>query len=154
MEPTYGIVVPDAVARRNGVTWYPAGQCRPFPPHEAGRANGGRSPCPSPYTRQVIAEALRVYPPLYVLARWTEQPVDLDTVRLPTHAMVVVSPYTLHRRADYFPDPERFDPERFTPEAMAARPRYAYVPFGAGPRQCIGNHFAMMELQLILATLA
>ncbi len=107
-----------------------------------------------PYMRQVIAEALRVYPPLYVLARWTEQLVDLGTVRLPTHAMVVVSPYTLHRRADYFPDPERFDPERFTPKTMAARPRCAYVPFGAGPRQCIGNHFAMMELQLILATLA
>jgi cytochrome P450 len=67
--------------------------------------------------------------------------------------MVVVSPYTLQRRADYFPNPERFDPDRWTPEAIAARPRYAYVPFGAGPRQCIGNHFAMMELQLILATI-
>ena len=87
-----------------------------------------------------------------MIARWTERPVDLGAVRLPKHTMVVVSPYTLHRRADYFPDPERFDPDRFTPEASAARPRYAYVPFGAGPRQCIGNHFAMMELQLILTT--
>jgi len=107
-----------------------------------------------PYTRQIIHEALRLYPPLYVLARWTPTPVDLGAVRLPKHTMVVVSPYTLHRRADYFPDPERFNPDRFTPEAMTARPRYAYVPFGAGPRQCIGNHFAMMELPLILATLA
>ena len=105
------------------------------------------------YTRQVIQEVLRLYPPIYVIARWTEQPVDLGTVRLPKHVMVVVSPYTLHRRADYFPDPERFDPDRFAPEASAARPRSAYVPFGAGPRQCIGTHFAMMELQLILATL-
>jgi len=105
-----------------------------------------------PYTRQVCQEVLRLYPPLYVMARWAKQPVDLEGMRIPARSMVVVSPYTLHRRADYFPDPERFDPERFTPEAIAARPRYAYVPFGAGPRQCIGNHFAMMELQLILAT--
>jgi cytochrome P450 len=106
-----------------------------------------------PFTRQVIQEALRLYPPLYVLARWTERPVDLGTVVLPAHAMVVVSPYTLHRRTDYFPDPARFDPDRWTPQARVGRPSYAYVPFGAGPRQCIGNHFAMMELQLILATI-
>lgn len=106
------------------------------------------------YTRQVCQEVLRLYPPIYVIARWTEQPVDLGTVRLPKHATVLVSPYTLHRRTDYFSDPERFDPDRFTPEAMATRPRYAYVPFSAGARTCVGNHFAMMELQLVLATLA
>jgi len=107
-----------------------------------------------PYTRQVIAEVLRVYPPIYVIARWTEQPVDLGSVRLPAHATILVSPYTLHRRVDYFPEPERFDPDRWTAEAIATRPRYAYVPFSAGPRTCVGNHFAMMELQLVLATLA
>jgi cytochrome P450 len=107
-----------------------------------------------PYTRQVVQEVLRVYPPIYVIARWTEQPVDLGSVHLPAHATVLISPYTLHRRADYFPQPERFDPDRWTPEAIATRPRYAYVPFSAGPRTCVGNHFAMMELQLILATLA
>ncbi len=106
------------------------------------------------YTRQVCQEALRLYPPSYIIARWTEETVDLGTVRVPKHATVLVSPYTLHRRAEYVPDPERFDPDQFTPEAAAARPRYAYLPFGAGPRQCIGNHFAMMELQLVLATLA
>ncbi len=66
----------------------------------------------------------------------------------------LLSPYTLHRREDYFPQPERFDPERFTPEREKQLPRYAYLPFGAGPRICIGNHFAMMEGHLLLATLA
>jgi cytochrome P450 len=66
----------------------------------------------------------------------------------------VVATYALHRRPDYFPDPEKFDPERFTPENEKRIPRYAYVPFGAGPRICIGNHFAMMEGHLLLATLA
>jgi cytochrome P450 len=66
----------------------------------------------------------------------------------------VVATYALHRRPDYFPDPEKFDPERFTPENEKLIPRYAYMPFGAGPRICIGNHFAMMEGHLLLATLA
>lgn len=63
-------------------------------------------------------------------------------------------PWTLHRRADYFPDPECFDPERFTPEREKRLPRYAYLPFGAGPRICIGMYFAMMEGHLLLAALA
>jgi len=126
---------------------------------EADRVLAGRRPTMAdldalPYTRQVCQEALRLYPPLYVIARWAPHAVDLESVRIPARSMVVVSPYTLHRRADYFPDPERFDPDRFVPDAMAARPRYAYVPFSAGPRTCVGNHFAMMELCLILATLA
>src|SRR5262249_43336566 len=62
--------------------------------------------------------------------------------------------YAIHRRPDSFPDPEKFDPERFTPENEKRLPRYAYMPFGAGPRVCIGNHFALMEGHLILATLA
>jgi cytochrome P450 len=107
-----------------------------------------------PYTRQVIQETLGVYPPIHVIARCTEQPVDLGAVQLPAHATILVSPYTLHRRADYFSDLERFDPDQFMPEVMAARSRYAYVPFSTGPRTCVGNHFAMMELCLIIATLA
>jgi cytochrome P450 len=58
---------------------------------------------------------------------------------------VAISPYTLHRNPAYFPDPERFDPDRWTPENEATIPRYAYLPFGAGPHVCIGNHFALME---------
>ena len=68
--------------------------------------------------------------------------------------IVVVSFYVIHRRPDCFPDPERFEPERFTPEAEKSLPRYAYMPFSIGPRLCIGNHFAMMEGHLLLATLA
>ncbi len=67
---------------------------------------------------------------------------------------VFISPYAMHRRPDCFPDPERFDPERFAPEAEAHLPRHAYLPFGGGPRICIGSHFALMEGQIILATLA
>ncbi|HCP73218.1 MAG TPA: cytochrome P450, partial [Ktedonobacter sp.] len=68
--------------------------------------------------------------------------------------IILVSPYAIHRNPDYFPDPERFDPARFTPEAEQRLPRHAYIPFGGGPRICIGNHFALMEGHLVLATLA
>jgi cytochrome P450 len=67
---------------------------------------------------------------------------------------VTFSQYVLHRRPEAFPDPERFDPERFRPEHEQRLPRYAYLPFGAGHRICIGNHFALMEGQLLLATIA
>jgi cytochrome P450 len=66
----------------------------------------------------------------------------------------LIAPYTLHRRPDCFPEPEQFDPERFTPEREKQLPRNAFLPFGAGPRVCIGNHFALMEGQLLLAALA
>jgi len=67
---------------------------------------------------------------------------------------VIVGIYAIHRNPDYFPNPEKFEPERFSPENEKLLPRYAYMPFGAGPRICIGNHFAMMEGHLLLATLA
>ena len=107
-----------------------------------------------PYTLQVLKEALRLYPPAYILLRYVAEPLTLGGHRLPQGAVVVISPYTLHRRPDYFPEPERFDPSRFVPEVEGRLPRYAYLPFGAGPRACIGNHFALMEAHLVLATLA
>jgi len=107
-----------------------------------------------PYTLQVFKESLRLYPPAYVLSRQAVRDVEVSGYRVPAGSVVIVSPYTMHRRPDYFPDPERFDPDRFTPEAEARLPRHAYLPFGAGPRICIGNHFALMEGQLVLATLA
>src|SRR6185369_4322174 len=73
---------------------------------------------------------------------------------VPAKAMVLMSPWVMHRDARFWPDPERFDPERWTPEAKAARPKFAYFPFGGGARVCIGESFAWMEGVLLLATIA
>jgi len=107
-----------------------------------------------PYTLQVLKESMRLYPPAYGYARQAVRPVTIGGYDLPAGMIVLISPYAMHRRPDYFPDPERFDPARFTPEAEQRLPRYAYIPFGGGPRICIGNHFALMESHLVLATLA
>lgn len=107
-----------------------------------------------PYTLRVVKETLRLYPPAYVFGRMAVQPVELDGDTFPAGSIFLISPYTMHHRADLFPEPERFDPDRWTPEAEARLPRHAYLPFGGGPRVCIGNHFALMEAQIVLATLA
>ncbi len=93
---------------------------------------------------RAFREALRLYPPVYVFGRDSRGEVSLGGYRLPSPSNILVSPYSLHRRASIWPDPERFDPDRFLPEAEAQRHRYAYLPFGAGPRSCIGNHCAYM----------
>ena len=107
-----------------------------------------------PYTLQVFKETMRLYPPAYAMSRVALHDIELDGYLIRKMQTVAMSPYTIHRRPDYFPDPEKFEPERFTPENENQLPRYAYIPFGAGPRICIGNHFAMMEGHLLLATLA
>jgi len=107
-----------------------------------------------PYCLQVFKEAMRLYPPAYLLSRRALRTVEIDGYRVPRDMVVLYAPYTLHRREDYFPEPEKFDPERFIPEREKRLPRYAFVPFGAGPRICIGMYFAMMEGHLLLATLA
>ena len=107
-----------------------------------------------PYILQVFKETMRLYPPAYGISRAALHDIEIDGYFIPKNRYVVVCPYTLHRRPDYFPEPEKFDPQRFTPENEKRLPRYAYLPFGAGPRICIGNHFAMMEGHLLLATLA
>lgn len=107
-----------------------------------------------PYCLQVLKETLRLYPPIYSTCRRALHDVEIDGYHVPKGCMVFLASYTLHRREEYFPKPEIFDPERFTPEQEKRRPRYAYVPFGAGPRICIGLHFAMLEAHLLLATLA
>ena len=107
-----------------------------------------------PYSLQVFKETLRLYPPAYVFTRQALSEVELGTYRIPKGASVVISPYTLHRRASLFSDPERFDPERFASEREQNLPRYAYLPFGAGSHICLGIHFALLEGHLILATLA
>jgi cytochrome P450 len=107
-----------------------------------------------PYCLQVFKEAMRLYPPAYLLSRRALREVEIDGYRVPKDRVVLYAPYTLHRREEYFPEPEKFDPERFIPEREKQLPRYAFVPFGAGPRICIGMYFAMMEGHLLLATLA
>jgi cytochrome P450 len=108
-----------------------------------------------PYTEMVLKEAMRLYPPAWTLnTRQAVEDTAVGDYLIPKDRLIFVSPYVMHRRPEFFPDPERFDPERFTPENEKELPRYAYVPFGAGPRVCIGNSFAMMEAHLILATIA
>lgn len=107
-----------------------------------------------PYTRMIIDETLRLYPPAYAIGRLGVDADEVGGYDVPRQAIITLSPYLTHRHPQFWPDPERFDPERFTPERSADRPRYAYLPFGGGPRQCIGNSFALTEAVLILATLA
>lgn len=107
-----------------------------------------------PYTLQVFKEALRLYPPAYLFSRQAIRDTALDGYGIRQQEIVILSPYLLHRRPDCFPDPEAFQPKRFTPEAEKALPRAAYIPFGGGPRICIGNQFALMEGHLLLATIA
>jgi cytochrome P450 len=126
---------------------------------ELARELDGRSPTVADlprltYTEQVLAESIRLYPPAWVIGRRASVDVDLDDYRIPAGAIVILSPFLTHRDARWYPEPLRFDPDRFTPEQRSLRPRYAYFPFGGGPRVCIGEGFAWMEAQLLLATLA
>lgn len=107
-----------------------------------------------PYCLQVFKESLRMFPPIYAFTRQATQDVTLGGQAIARGTVLYASPYALHQRPDIYPEPGRFDPQRFTPEAEASRPRTAWLPFGAGPRTCIGLNFAMMEGQLTLATLA
>jgi cytochrome P450 len=103
------------------------------------------------YTLRVFKESLRYYPPVYIFGRQATEDATIGGYEIPRDTIVLVSPYALHHRDDLWPDPERFDPDRFLPEAEAARHKCAWLPFSAGPRTCIGNHFALMEGQLALA---
>lgn len=120
---------------------------------------GGRAPTVADlerltYTHMILKEALRLYPPVWILnGRTPQEDVSLGGYTIPAGSIVFISPYLMHRLPQYFPEPDRFDPERFRPEREKELPRYAYIPFGGGPRVCIGNAFALMEARLILATI-
>jgi len=105
-----------------------------------------------PWTAQVIKEGMRLYPPVHMIARRSLRDVEVGPYLLKRGTVLFINIVGMHRRPDIFEDPERFDPERFSPEREKALPKAAYLPFSGGPRVCIGNHFAMMEAQLILAT--
>jgi cytochrome P450 len=119
---------------------------------------GGATPVSSdlerlPYLDAVVRETLRLYPPAWIFGREIVTGFHLGGYELPPGTEVVVSPFALHRDPRFFREPEQFMPERWLEEGRAAPPRYAYIPFGAGPRSCIGNHFAKMEAALVLASL-
>ena len=106
------------------------------------------------YTRRVLDETMRLYPPAWIIARRAMADDEILGWRVPADTFVLMSPFVTHRSPAFFENPEGFDPDRFLPERAAALPRFAYFPFGGGPRLCIGNAFALLEATLVLATLA
>jgi cytochrome P450 len=106
-----------------------------------------------PLALAVFKEALRLYPAVYMFGRVTTTDVQIGEWDLPKGTVVLVGPYALHRKPSLWRDPLRFDPSRFTPEEEAKRHKLSFLPFGAGPRTCIGNHFALLEGPLVLATI-
>jgi cytochrome P450 len=106
------------------------------------------------FTEMIIKETLRMYPPTWTLVpRCPTQEVELGGYRIPRGTWVFISPYATHHDPRFFPDPERFDPDRFSPERQQAAPQFAYIPFGGGPRICIGNHFTFTLLAMALSVI-
>ena len=107
-----------------------------------------------PYAEKVIREAMRLYPPAWVVGREALEDVDIGGHAVPKGASVIMPQYVVHRDPRFFPNPARFHPDRWTPDFTRCLPKYAYYPFGGGPRICIGSTFAMMESVLLLAAIA
>ncbi|MGX1776787.1 cytochrome P450 [Nocardia brasiliensis] len=106
------------------------------------------------FTSHVINEALRLYPPLWLIPRRTTEETELAGCTLPAGTTLICSPYLIHHRTDVYPDPDRFDPDRWIPDRAAQRPRNTFIPFGAGARKCIGATFGITEATLILASIS
>lgn len=104
-----------------------------------------------PYLKQVVQESMRIYPPVWAVARRSNQAEVFGEYEIPAGSYVAVVPYALHRHPEFWPDPERFDPDRFQSNSGESRHSYCYLPFAAGPRACIGLGMAMLEIQLVLA---
>lgn len=115
-----------------------------------GRAPGFEDLPRLPYAGQVLDEVLRLYPPAWIVERQAVVADRLGPWDIPAGTIVAVSPWVMHHHPGLWEDPERFSPERFSPERVEGRPKHAYLPFGAGPRVCIGNNFALMEAKIIL----
>ena len=126
---------------------------------ELDRVLGGRVPTSDDlpqlvYTRMIIDEVLRLYPPSWFLMRRAAQDDEIGGYVIGRNSFILWSAYLLHRHPDVWDEPEQFRPARFHPDQVEKRPRYAYIPFGGGPRLCMGNNFALMEMTLVLATIA
>jgi cytochrome P450 len=103
------------------------------------------------YTSMVVNEVIRLYPPVWMLSRSAKEADEVDGYAVPAGSDVLICPYTLHRHPDFWPRPDEFDPDRFAVEGSVDRPRYAYIPFGAGPRFCVGNNLGLMEAVFVVA---
>jgi cytochrome P450 len=126
---------------------------------ELDRVLGDRSPTIDdierlPYTRMVFLEAMRLYPPIYAIARQAVAAFPAGGYIVPAGTLVLMSPYLMHRDPRYYAEPARFDPQRWHPDAASRPPKFAYFPFGGGPRGCIGQPYAMQEGVLVLAAVA
>lgn len=120
---------------------------------------GGRLPSAAdigqlPYTNMIVREAMRLYPPAWVISRRAAENVEVGGYTLPAGSNIVVSPWVTHRDERFFPNPNEFRPERWSAGQENALPKFAYFPFGGGPRMCIGNNFALMEAAVLLAAVA
>jgi cytochrome P450 len=123
---------------------------------ELARELGGRVPAAAdlarlPYLCRVVDESLRLYPPIWLFPRDANADTELAGCHVPANTSILLTPYASHRNPAYWDDPDAFDPDRFLPERSAGRPRYAYLPFGGGRRQCIGYYLALLELRLVVA---
>lgn len=105
------------------------------------------------YTKMVFCEAMRLFPPAWMLSRRCPLPLEFEGYSFPANTTYFLPQYAMHRHPRYWPNPEQFLPERFTKEEIAARPKYTYFPFGGGPRVCIGQALATMEAQIVLPML-
>lgn len=107
-----------------------------------------------PYTSMVVKETMRLYPAVWALPRRALAADEIDGYHVPAGADIMISPYTLHRHPGFWTEPDRFRPERFAADAPALAHRYAYIPFGAGPRVCVGSHLGLLEATLVTAMIA
>ena len=126
---------------------------------ELARELSGRTPTLEdlprlPYATMVVEETMRLYPPAWALSRTARDADTLGGYKVAAGSEALMIPYVTHRHPDFWDDPDKFSPERFAPAAAESRPRFSYIPFGAGPRQCIGQHFAMTEMLIVVAVLA
>jgi len=126
---------------------------------ELDRVLGGRLPSALDvpqlaFTNRIVRETLRLYPPAWVMSRRAAEDVEIGGYTVPAGSNVIVSQWVTHRDGRFFPNPQSFDPERWTPDNEQALPKFAYFPFGGGPRVCIGNQFALMEAAILLASVA
>ena len=127
--------------------------------NELDQVLGNRAPTPEDYpslkyTEMVLSESMRLYPPVWGIARTVVEPFDAFGVRFPKKAILLTSQWITHHDERWYSNPLHFDPERWLPQARTMRPKFSYFPFGAGPRQCIGESFAWMEGVLLLASIA